>query len=99
MPSNIGALTPEPSSGSSCTTTRCRSTSEPAPLTGIGPLVLGEVERRSLDTYARLDAAPVATDAPVAANEPVVQPSEPATTKDEPAPADSPSAEKSRHGT
>jgi hypothetical protein len=61
--------------------------------------VLGEVERRSLDTYARLDAAPVATDAPVAANEPVVQPSEPATTKDEPAPADSPSAEKSRHGT
>ena len=72
---------------------------QPAPLTGLGPLVLGEVEPGSLDTYARLDAAPVATDARVAANEPLVQPSEPATTTVEPDPADGPSAEESRHGT
>jgi transposase len=71
----------------------------PAPLTGIGPLVLGEVELGSLDTYAHLDAAPVATDEPVAANEPVAQTSAQATTTVDPAPSDSPSAEDSRHGT
>jgi hypothetical protein len=37
----------------------------PAPLTGIGPLVLGEVEEGSLDTYASLDAAPVAAPHPL----------------------------------
>jgi transposase len=44
----------------------------PAPLTGIGPLVLGEVEQGSLDIYARLDAAPVVATEPVAVSEPVV---------------------------
>jgi len=71
----------------------------PAPLTGIGPLVLGEVEPGTLDTYAHLDAAPVATAEPVATNEPVAQTSVPATTTVEPDPANGPSAEESRHGT
>jgi transposase len=33
----------------------------PSPLTGTGPLVLGEVEQGSLDTYAHLDATPPAS--------------------------------------
>jgi hypothetical protein len=36
----------------------------PAPLTGLGPVVLGEVEPGSLETYSRLDAAPAAPAAP-----------------------------------
>jgi transposase len=36
----------------------------PLPLTGIGPLVLGEVEQGSLDTYAHLDATPPAKTLP-----------------------------------
>ncbi len=71
----------------------------PAPLTGIGPLVLGEVEPGSLDTYARLDAAPVATDELVAANELVDPAPGQLTTTTAPAPANSPSAKESPHGT
>jgi transposase len=36
----------------------------PAPLTGLGPLVLGEVEPPSLDGYAALDGAPSASSEP-----------------------------------
>lgn len=39
----------------------------PAPLTGLGPVVLGEVEPGSLETYSHLDAAPAAPTDPVPA--------------------------------
>ena len=42
----------------------------PAPLTGLGPLVLGEVEQGSLDTYAHLDATPGGATEPGVASEP-----------------------------
>lgn len=71
----------------------------PAPLTGIGPLVLGEVEPGSLDTYGCLDAAPAATDQPAATAAAVDPAPEQTTTMTAPAPAHSPSAEESHHGT
>jgi transposase len=71
----------------------------PSPLTGIGPLVLGEVEQGSLDTYACLDAAPVLATEPVFTSEPVNRaPEQDATTLD-PAPQSSPFAKEPHHGT
>jgi transposase len=51
----------------------------PAPLTGLGPLVLGEVEPPSLDGYAALDASQPASTEPEASTEPadLVAPSDP----------------------
>jgi transposase len=77
----------------------------PMPLTGIGPLVLGEVEVGSLDTYGRLDVAPVAVSEPVATGEPVVanEPVDLAPAQDmstpKAAPANDPSTEEPHHGT
>jgi hypothetical protein len=42
----------------------------PLPLTGMGPLVLGEVEQGSLDTYAHLDVAPPAKTLPAVTGAP-----------------------------
>jgi hypothetical protein len=42
----------------------------PAPLTGLGPLVLGEVEPGSLETYGGLDATPAASTEPPTSNAP-----------------------------
>jgi transposase len=65
----------------------------PTPLTGIGPLVLGEVEEGSLDTYARLDATPAVATAPIN-QAPEQDPARPGA-----APETSPSAKEPRHGT
>ena len=82
----------------------------PTPLTGSGPLVLGEVEQGSLDTYARLDAAPAVVSDLAVANDPVA--AEPAAATDsvtrapeqnatapDPAPQSSPSTKEPHHGT
>lgn len=56
----------------------------PTPLTGLGPVVLGEVESASLDRYASIDAAPVAavrSDPQDATHEPVTHPGSPTTTE------------------